>query len=69
MAYVAAGEVTTLKHELWDDAVELGAGVALALLGGLAKLLEVLRRLGDDVIVEDEIDATLLVWGRDVVSN
>jgi hypothetical protein len=29
---VAASKVTALKHELLNDAVELGAGVAVALL-------------------------------------
>jgi hypothetical protein len=53
--YVAAGEVTTLKHELGDNAVEVGALVveglaraALALLAG-AESAEVLSGLfGDD---------------------
>ena len=31
-SYVATGEVTTLEHELGDHTVELGAGVAEALL-------------------------------------
>ena len=52
--YVATGEVTTLKHELGDDAVEAGALVveglaraAGALLAG-AERAEVLSGLSDD---------------------
>lgn len=59
--HVATGEVTTLKHELGDDAVELGARVAEALLAR-AESTEVLGRLGDDVVEELEVDAALLVW-------
>ena len=43
-SYVATGEVTTLEHELGDDTVELGAGVAEALLAG-SKGTEVLSGL------------------------
>lgn len=59
--YVATGEVTTLKHELRDDAVELGATVAEALLAR-AESAEVLDRLGDDIIVELKVDAAGLLW-------
>lgn len=52
---VEASEVTTLKHEVLDDAVEDGAleaeglaGAALTLLTG-AEAAEVLGSLGDDV--------------------
>ena len=55
-SYVATGEVTTLEHELGDDTVELGAGVAEALLAG-AESAEVLSGLGDNIIVEGEVDA------------
>jgi hypothetical protein len=55
-SYVATGEVTTLKHELGDHTVELGAGVAEALLAG-AESAEVLSGLGDNIIVEGEVDA------------
>lgn len=62
-AYVATGEVTTLEHELRDDAVEGRAGVAEALLAG-AESAEVLSGLGDNVVVEVEVDAAgLLCWG------
>jgi len=57
-SYVAAGEVTTLKHELRDDTVELAAAVAEALLAG-AKGAEVLDGLGDDVVEELEVDGVL----------
>jgi len=59
-SYIATSEVTALKHELWDDAMELGADVALALLLGLAELLEVLGGLGDDIVEELEVDAARL---------
>ena len=49
-SYVSAGEVTTLKHELGDDAVERRALVSEALLTG-AEGTEVLGGLGD-VFVE-----------------
>ena len=55
-SYVATGEVTTLEHELGDHTVELGAGVAEALLAS-AESAEVLSGLGDNVVVEGEVDA------------
>lgn len=55
-SYVATGEVTTLEHELGDHTVELGAGVAEALLAS-AESAEVLSGLGDNIIVEVEVDA------------
>ena len=61
--HVATGEVTTLEHELGDDAVELGARVAEALLAR-AEGTEVLGRLGDDVVEELEVDAAGLVCGE-----
>lgn len=64
--YVAAGEVTTLEHELGDDAVELGVLVAEALLAS-AEGAEVLDRLGDDIVVELEVDAAGLLC-RDTMS-
>lgn len=54
---VATGEVTTLEHELGDDTVECRALVAEA-LGTGAELLEVLGGLGDDVVVEGEVNVT-----------
>ena len=60
-SYVAASEVTTLEHEVWDDTVELAAGVAEALLAG-AEGTEVLSGLGDDIVVDVEVDAAGLVW-------
>jgi hypothetical protein len=54
---VATGEVTTLEHELGDDTVELRALVAEA-RSTSAQLLEVLGGLGDDVVVEVEVNET-----------
>lgn len=61
ITYVSTGKVTTLKHELRDDAVEFAALVAETLLTG-AKSTEVLCRLRDDIIIEVEIDPTRLGW-------
>jgi hypothetical protein len=58
-AYITTGEVTTLKHELRDDAVELGALVAVALLAG-AESAEVLGGFGNYIVVELEVDAASL---------
>ena len=59
-AYVAAGEVTSLKHELGDDTVEGRALVAKAILAG-AELTEVAGGLGNDVVVELEVDTAALL--------
>lgn len=53
--HVAAGEVTTLEHEVGDDAVEGRALVTLTLLL-VAELSEVLSGLGDNVVVQLEVD-------------
>lgn len=55
-SYVATGEVTTLEHELGDDAVEDGVLVAKALLAG-AEGTEVLSGLGDDVVEEFKLNS------------
>ena len=60
--HVATGEVAPLEHELRDHAMELGAGVAKALLAS-AKGTEILNGLGYDLVVKVEIDATGLVCG------
>jgi hypothetical protein len=49
---------------LRDDAVELAALVAKALLAG-AESTEVLGRLGDYIVVEVEVDAGLVGWRRE----
>jgi hypothetical protein len=46
---VAAGEVAALEHEVGDDAVELGAGVAEALLAG-AEGAEVFHSPRDNIV-------------------
>jgi len=56
---VATSEVTTLKHELRDDTMELRACVAKALLTG-AQSPEVLGGLWDYIIVKEEVDAALV---------
>jgi hypothetical protein len=58
--HVATGEVTALEHELRDDAVELGARVAEALLAR-AEGTEVLDGLGDDIVEELKVDAAGLL--------
>lgn len=45
---VVVGEVTTLAHEVGDDAVECGALVSVALFAG-AQGAEVLACLGNDI--------------------
>jgi hypothetical protein len=50
------GEVTTLEHEVGDDAVKGAAGVAVALLAS-AESTEVLSGLGDNIGKELEVDA------------
>lgn len=59
--HVATGEVTALKHELRDHAMELGSAVAKALLTS-AKGTEILSGLGNDVVVEVEVDTAGLVY-------
>jgi len=56
---VATGEVTALEHELRDDTVESRPSISEALLAG-AESTEVLGSLGNDIIVEDKVDATRL---------
>jgi hypothetical protein len=58
--YVATGEVTSLKHELRDDAMEGGASISEALLAS-AESAEVLSSLGDDIVVEGEVDTAGLL--------
>ena len=68
---VSTGEVSSLDHEVGDDAVELGARVAEAVLTG-GEGAEVLSRLGHVLAVEVEVDDALLAavvddevhWGR-----
>lgn len=66
--HVAAGEVTTLKHELRDDTVEAGALVTLT-LGSLAELTEVASGLGDVLLVEVEDNTARLGCREKTVSN
>ena len=58
--YIAAGEISALKHEVGNDSVELGALVAEA-LGASAKLSEVPGRLRDNVVEQIENDAAGLI--------
>jgi hypothetical protein len=58
--YIATSKVAPLNHEVRDNAMEFGAGVAIALLAR-AQCAEVLRRLGHDVVVEIEPDTALLL--------
>ena len=54
---VAASEVTSLEHELGDDAVEGGAGITEALLAS-AESAEVLSGLGGNIGAELHDNAT-----------
>ena len=54
--YIAASEVATLQHELRDHTVERGASVSEALLAS-AQSAEVLGGLGNNIIVQSEVDA------------
>jgi len=60
---VVAGKVTTLKHKVWNDTVEDGSLVVFAFGTTLSDDLEVLGRLWDYIVVEGEVDATLLRFG------
>ena len=56
ITYVTTSEISTLKHELRDDTMELAARVAEALLAG-AEGTEVLGGLWDGLVEELEVDA------------
>jgi len=56
VTHIATSEVTTLQHELRNDAVELAALVSKALLAG-AESAEILGSLWHYIIVELEVDA------------
>ena len=58
---VATSEITTLKHELWDDAVERGALVSEPMFFLVAQGTEVLDGTWDLLIEEVEVDATGLL--------
>jgi len=53
---VALGKVTTLKHEVRDNAMESRARIAIAFFAS-AELFEVIRGVGNDVLEKMEIDA------------
>lgn len=59
-SYIAAGKVSTLKHELRNHTVKFGARVSETLLAG-AQSAKVLGRLWYILIVEVEIDAATLL--------
>jgi hypothetical protein len=65
--HVATSEVTALEHELRDDTVEGRASISEALFAG-AESTEVFGSLGDDIIVEEKVDATRLFWKQRLVS-
>jgi len=57
---IATGEITSLEHELRDDAVECRASVTETLLAS-AERAEVLGSFWDDIVVEEEVDTTRLL--------
>jgi len=59
--YVATGKVSTLKHEIRNDAVKRRALITKAFLAG-AKRTEVLGGLGNDIVVKIEVDAASLLY-------
>lgn len=68
LTYVTTGEVTTLEHEVGDDSVERGAGIAKALLAS-AEGTEVFSGLGDDIVEQVEVDAASLGYMETRVST
>ena len=54
---VSSGKVTTLDHKIWNNSVELGALVSLA-LGLLGQLEEVVNGLGNSLTEETDGDPT-----------
>lgn len=63
MAYIVASEVSTLKHELWNDSMEPGTLITKAFLTS-AQGTEVLGSLWYHIIVEEEVDTTGLLYKR-----
>ena len=59
LSHISTSEVTSLEHEFGDHTMELRVFVSEALLAS-AQCAEVLYRFGDNIIEEDEIDATRL---------
>lgn len=59
ITYIATSEITSLKHEVGDHTMELGALVSETFLAS-AKGAKVLYRFRADVIVQDEVDSALL---------
>jgi hypothetical protein len=62
VTYVAASEVTTLKHELGNDSVESRASVSETLLAS-AESTEVIDSPRNDLVVEVELDTSALLCG------
>jgi hypothetical protein len=58
VAYVMTGKVSALEHELGDDTVEGAASIAAGLVA-LAEFAEVLGGLGDGLVEELEVEASL----------
>lgn len=58
--YISSCEVTTLEHEIRDNAMELGSNIPFALLCGRAKLLKVFCCFGDNIVEKLEVNAASL---------
>ena len=58
--HIVTGEVTSLEHEIRNHTVEYGVLVPVTMLVR-AKSTKVFGGFGDHVIVEDEVDAALLL--------
>jgi hypothetical protein len=63
MTYIAASEITTLKHKLRDDTMERRPGVTEAFLVS-AESTEILNCLGNDIVVEVEPNRSDLSYDR-----
>lgn len=59
ITYIATSEITSLKHEVGDHTMELGALVSETFLAS-AKGAKVFNRFRADLIVQDEVDSTFL---------
>lgn len=62
--YIAASEIATLKHKVWDHTMEARTFITfnfpIGELESIAKVLEILDSFGNVVFVEIEVDTLWL---------